>query len=175
MTSSQRLAIVLPAYNEEAGIAAAIEVALAAPKWLPEGVELGRVIVVNDGSVDGTGDILGRLAQENSMLRIVTHQRCQGLGAALRSGFAAAKEDVIVYTDADQPIALEDLRPAITDVASGAADLLAAFRLNPGDTGLKRRTLTKAYAVIARLMLDPPCHARGSSGVLLSELWGLRR
>jgi hypothetical protein len=93
------ISVFFPAYND----------APALPELLRRTFEtLARcaadyeVIVVNDGSQDDTAAVLERLAaQYGPRLRVITHARNQGYGAALRSGFAAARKDYIFYTDGD--------------------------------------------------------------------------
>jgi dolichol-phosphate mannosyltransferase len=95
---------------------------VAGPGW--------EILVVDDGSADATPAILSRLVDEVVVLRVVTHERNQGLGAALRTGFAAARGDVVVTMDADlsHPISL---LPAMID-GCGAADAVFASRFVPG-------------------------------------------
>ena len=60
-----------------------------------------EVIVVNDGSSDGTAQILEELARVYPQFRIVTHEVNRGYGGALRSGFATASKEIVFYTDGD--------------------------------------------------------------------------
>lgn len=94
---------VVPAFNEERGIAGVIERLAALDLDVP--VEL---LVVDDGSTDGTADVLDRLRTERSDLdlargdlRVLHHKHNRGYGAALKTGFASARHDVVVITDAD--------------------------------------------------------------------------
>jgi glycosyltransferase involved in cell wall biosynthesis len=77
-----------------------------------------EVIVVNDGSTDDTAEVLETLRSEyGPLMRVVTHDRNLGYGAALRSGFAAAQKDFVFYTDGDgqyDPAELENLLRAVT-------------------------------------------------------------
>src|SRR5690349_13991382 len=84
------ISMVLPAYNEEANIARAVEGANAALEALGLDSEL---IVVNDGSRDRTGEILRSLSQMYPRLEIVEHFPNRGYGGALRAGFAAATRE----------------------------------------------------------------------------------
>jgi glycosyltransferase involved in cell wall biosynthesis len=92
------LSVFFPAYNDSGTIASLVIRALqTAARLTPD----HEVIVVNDGSTDSTAQILDALALVYPALRVVTHERNRGYGAALRSGFAAAAKDVIFYTDGD--------------------------------------------------------------------------
>src|SRR5262245_50518751 len=91
------VAAVLPAYNEEAIIARTVFHVAAVLHGLVDDFE---VVVVDDGSGDRTGDILAELqAREPELyLQIVAHERNRGYGAALASGFDAARKDLIFLT-----------------------------------------------------------------------------
>jgi glycosyltransferase involved in cell wall biosynthesis len=92
------LSIFFPAYNDSGTIASLVITALRTARKLTPDHE---VIVVNDGSADGTADILEELAAIYPQVRIVTHERNRGYGGALRTGFASATRELIFYTDGD--------------------------------------------------------------------------
>ena len=114
MTDYRKLSIIVPAYNERATIAEALR--------RVRQVELpidSEVLVVDDGSTDGTGEILKRL--EDSTLRVITLAKNEGKGSALRRGIEAAGGDMIVIQDADLEYDPRDLprlmRPIMEDQA----------------------------------------------------------
>lgn len=86
--------IVIPMYNEEANAERCVRVLMKALSTLPNRTAL---IVVNDGSSDGTGDILKRLGKEFAGLSIVTHERNGGYGRAIQTGIKQAKSDEFEY------------------------------------------------------------------------------
>ena len=92
------LSIFFPAYNDSGTIASVVIAALRTARRLTPDHE---VIVVNDGSADGTAEILEELASIYPQVRIVTHETNRGYGGALRSGFASATRELIFYTDGD--------------------------------------------------------------------------
>jgi len=110
------LSIVIPAFNEEAVIAGTIADVIEA--FHPE-----ELIVVSDGSTDGTDDIV-----RATPARLVRLPENMGKGAAVRRGVAEAHGDVIAFIDADMPYRPENLRRAIELVQSGAADLAIGAR-----------------------------------------------
>jgi glycosyltransferase involved in cell wall biosynthesis len=88
--------LVVPAYNEEHGIEGVVQ--------RLSGLRLGvpvEIVVVDDGSSDGTASALERIAPRYPMLRVIRHPVNKGYGAALKTGFARAGHDVVVITDAD--------------------------------------------------------------------------
>ncbi|MEC8496293.1 MAG: glycosyltransferase family 2 protein, partial [Planctomycetota bacterium] len=88
--------IVVPAFDEEDGIEGVVRRLVA--------LDLGRpteLLVVNDGSSDRTGEVLERLKGEHPTLTVMAHPLNRGYGAALKTGIRAARNPVIVITDAD--------------------------------------------------------------------------
>ncbi len=92
------LSVFFPAYNDSGTIASMVVSALLAARTLTPDHE---VIVVNDGSRDGTRQVLDELARLYPEVRIVHHQVNRGYGGALRSGFTAATKELVFYTDGD--------------------------------------------------------------------------
>ena len=94
MISSPRpcLSVVVPCYDEAATVEELLRRVLASP-WVAE------VIVVDDGSTDGTREILAQV--NDPTVRVILHERNMGKGAALRTGFAAATADYVIVQDAD--------------------------------------------------------------------------
>ena len=86
------LSVVVPCYDEATTVLELLRRVLASP-WVAE------VIVVDDGSTDGTREILAEVS--DPMVRVIFHEHNQGKGAALRTGFAAATADYVIVQDAD--------------------------------------------------------------------------
>ena len=131
------VSIVLPCHDEEANVAAAVRMACRAGKMNAQAYE---VIVVDDGSRDGTNAVATRLAAGDPHVHVVTHPRNRGYGAALRTGIAAAAQPWVLLTDADLQFDLVDLAGFVPLAADH--DLIAGYR---------RRAQRPA----------PPAHGRG--------------
>lgn len=95
------LSWVLPAHNEVENISGSIAAARSALVSLVGRGELRdwEIVVVDDGSQDGTAELVE--AEQDARVRVVSHPVNQGYGAALRTGFGAAKGDLVFFTDAD--------------------------------------------------------------------------
>ena len=131
--SSYRVSIVLPAYNEEANIEAAVRRATAAGGRLCSDHE---VIVVDDGSHDGTARVVRSLADEDPRVRLVAHGRNCGYGEALRTGFRAATMDLVFFTDADNQFDLDELESFLP--WSDHVDVVAGYRVDRCDPWFRR-------------------------------------
>ncbi|MET7707189.1 glycosyltransferase family 2 protein [Micromonospora sp. NPDC005413] len=116
-----KLSILMPVYNEEERIADALKQALAVD--YPCEIEL---IVVDDGSRDGTGEVLGRA--DDARLRVVTHQRNAGKGAAIKTAVDSAEGDYMVILDADLEYDPQDIPKLLAPVLDGRATVVYGNR-----------------------------------------------
>jgi len=100
-----QLSIVLPAFNEEHNIERTVTSVAA---WFAREHIEGEIIVVDDGSGDGTAGALKHLQGSLPFLRVVTHERNLGYGSAVRAGCDAATKEYVGYMDSDGQFAVED-------------------------------------------------------------------
>ena len=128
------LSIVLPAYNEEGNIERVVRDAAAAVAPL---VGSHEIVIVDDGSRDGTLAIIERLAAEmDGRVRVVRHPENAGYGAALRDGFRATTGALVFYTDSDNQFDLRELAgvlPLMKDV-----DAVLGYRVDRQDPWTRR-------------------------------------
>lgn len=99
------LSVVLPCFNEELNVERTVRDTVA---WLRTKTGMWEIVAVNDGSKDDTGGVLAKLAKEIPQLKIVTHEKNRGYGAAVRSGCDAATGDVIGFMDSDGQFKAKD-------------------------------------------------------------------
>ena len=118
-----KLSVVIPCYNERDTIERIVDAVLAAPV---AGLE---VIVVDDCSQDGTREIL-RNQVEPRVARVIYHERNQGKGAALRTGFGAATGDLVIVQDADLEYDPLDYPRLIEPFLAGKADVVFGSRFS---------------------------------------------
>jgi glycosyltransferase involved in cell wall biosynthesis len=114
-----KLTIVIPVFNESG----TIHDIIAAVEATPYSKE---IIVIDDGSTDGTRDILG--AMQNTNLRVIMHDRNQGKGAALQTGFSHAAGDIIIIQDADLEYDPEEYPILLKPILDGKADVVYGSR-----------------------------------------------
>ena|SRR5438067_2055903 len=146
------LSIVLPCFDEVDNLAQAVAEAWRAARRVADRFE---IIVVDDGSRDGTGEVARRLASCDPAIRVVAHERNRGYGAALRSGIAAARMPWTFLTDADLQFDLRELEHVVRLARSH--DLVIGRRANRGDPA-HRRVYASAWNLLVRLVFDLPVH-----------------
>ncbi len=141
------ISIVFPAYNEQDNIASAVN---AAREALGKYAKTIEIIVVNDGSRDGTRAVLDRLTEEDASVVAVHHPHNRGYGAALRSGFAVARGEYVFFTDSDLQFDLEEIGLLIPWV--GKYDIVAGYRKTRADPP-HRRVNAWAWNTLIRMSL----------------------
>jgi len=148
---TQGISVFFPAYNDEASIAGLVGDALAVLPGLAEEFE---VIVVDDGSTDGTAAVLDGLARSDPRVRVVRHEVNRGYGAALRTGFASATKELVFYTDGDGQYDVRELallRPLLQD----GVDVVNGYKIRRAD-GWQRKAVGAVYNRLAHLLFSIP-------------------
>jgi glycosyltransferase involved in cell wall biosynthesis len=142
------LTVVLPCFNEAPNIAQAILQATWAAAW---NADEHQIVVVDDGSTDGTAEIAAEVARSVPNVRIVEHDRNRGYGAALTSGLRAARMPWVLLTDADLQFDLDQLVHFVP--LARQADLVVGWRLDRQDP-LHRRVNAAAWNWLVRHTFD---------------------
>lgn len=118
------LSVVMPAQNEEANIEPMLEAVLQVFQPIAQDLE---VIVVDDGSRDRTAEKIRALASQHpNVVHLVRHPKNRGYGAALYSGFTAAKKEWVFLTDSDRQFNLNEIHSLLPHIAH--ADLVIGYR-----------------------------------------------
>lgn len=129
MTPLRSLSIFFPCYNDAGTIASLILRAETVARTVADDYE---IIVIDDGSTDGSRDILQQLSKSVPFLRVVLHERNRGYGGALRSGFEHATKDWVFYTDGDGQYDVGEL-VKLVDRVSDDIDWVNGFKIKRHD------------------------------------------
>ena len=143
----REISVVLPAYNEEENIRPVVEKIY---RYLLKKFKTFEIIVVNDGSRDGTEAEVRQMMKRVSQLKLINHPANRGYGAALRSGFYAAKYPWVFYTDSDGQFEIADLEKLLP--LTDKYDIVARYRVNRQDP-LMRIFIARVYNLVIRLAL----------------------
>ena len=162
------LSLVLPAYNEEGNIEFVIRRAIDVLSGIVDSFE---IIVVDDGSKDGTPQIIDRLAIEDSRVRPI-HQPNKGYGGALTTGFEASTGDHVMFMDSDRQFDIVDIQllaPFVTRF-----DVVAGFRMERSDP-IHRRINAEVFNIVVRVlfgvhMRDLDCAFKIFNGEMVRSL-----
>lgn len=119
------ISIVIPAYNEERRIKGSLSEVFAFMS--DSGIEY-EIIVVDDGSSDGTGRIVDHIAKDVRNVRLVRYEKNRGKGHALRTGALVSKGDYVLVMDADLSTPMEELRKLMPYLSDGGFDIAIGSR-----------------------------------------------
>src|SRR5438309_238727 len=147
------LSIVIPAYNERDRLPRSLDLVRA---YLSRGGRDAEVIVVDDGSADGTADLVRETSREWSALRVIQLPANRGKGAAVRAGMLASRGEQVAFADADLSAPIEQLDLLLDDLADAEVAIvsraLRGARLERRQSRL-RESMGKLYAAVAQLLL----------------------
>jgi glycosyltransferase involved in cell wall biosynthesis len=141
------LSYFFPAHNEEANLPGLVAEALEA---LPRLAERFEIVIVDDGSRDATPRLADELAASHPEVRVVHHPTNLGYGAALRSGFAASRFEVLAFTDGDRQFRVADIGRLLELLPAGAADAVVGYRIHRADP-LVRTVYARLYRLANRI------------------------
>jgi glycosyltransferase involved in cell wall biosynthesis len=140
------ISLVMPAYNEADNIEPMVAEAIPA---LEANADDYEIVVVDDGSSDGTADVTRRVMENNPHVRLVQHLANQGFGAAVFSGLTSAVKDWIFYTDADRQFVLSELERFVPFM--NQVDLIAGYRA-PRRDPFMRVLYGKGWSMLCTLL-----------------------
>jgi dolichyl-phosphate beta-glucosyltransferase len=149
------ISVVVPAYNEEAGIATTVEQLRA---WLDERGEAFEIIVVDNASTDRTAERVERLS-DGGRVRLLRNERNRGKGHSMRRGMLEARGELRLHCDADCATSLPSL-PGMLELV-GDCDVVVGSRLAEGARlgrrqPLRRRIVGRSFQQLCRLLLREP-------------------
>jgi len=150
---SHRVSIVIPMFNEEA----CVEHAVACGRQALERYAASwEIVVVDDCSTDRSVELVTELHDADQRVRLVRHDRNRGLGATLRTGFAAARLDVVLYMDADLPFDPDVIGRALRALDVTRSDVIAGYRFDRTTEGFRRTVYSYCYNTLIGFLFGWP-------------------
>ncbi len=152
--STELLSIFFPMWNEEAYIERAISESKAVCDAMVSNGTIGdyELIIVDDKSTDRTPEIADALAADDPHVRVIHHEVNRKLGGSIKTGFASARGDIVLYSDADLPFDFQEVPRAIRLLRLYSADLISAYRFDRTGEGYTRAIYTFFYNLLIRTM-----------------------
>lgn len=154
MTNFESLTIFFPAWNEEDTLDRAVEAAREAGTDLIEAGEISwfEVVIIDDASTDSTPQLADKLASEFDEVRVVHHDVNRKLGGSLKTGFAEARGELVLYTDADLPFDMAEVTKAVRLLRIYDADIVSAFRFDRTGEGPRRLIYSYVYNQLVQVL-----------------------
>jgi glycosyltransferase involved in cell wall biosynthesis len=148
------LTVFFPMWNEEEYIERAVRAARGACQRLLEAGEIGdfELLIVDDASTDATPRIADELAAADRRVRVVHHPVNRKLGGSVKTGFEHARGDLVLYTDADLPVDMDELLKAVRVIRRYEADIVSAWRLDRTGEGWVRVVYSAFYNLFVRVL-----------------------
>ena len=143
----EKLSVFYPMWNEEEYVERALHFGRRACEGLIESGDIAdyELIVINDASTDRTPEIADKLAENDPRVRVIHHPQNRKLGGAMKTGFAAATGDLVLYTDADLPFDMGELPRAVRLLRDYEVDIISAYRFDRTGEGSLRAVYTWVY------------------------------
>ena len=150
---AQKLTFFFPMWNEEEYISRTLRTAREAGESLINAGEIAdyEVIIIDDASTDSTGRLADEAAVADPRVSVVHHPVNRKLGGSIKTGFAHATGDLILYTDADLPFDMKELEKACRLLRQYEADIVSAYRFDRTGEGYTRTVYSFFYNALVRV------------------------
>jgi glycosyltransferase involved in cell wall biosynthesis len=145
--SAVHVSVLVPAKDEAGNLTLFMEQAAAALSATDLTYE---VIVIDDGSIDGSWALLGELRERFPFLRTARHRSRRGIAEALRTGYLHARGEILVFYPADLQFKPEDIPRLVAPIATGEADMVTGFK----EGKYEKAFVSRIYNLLSRLLFD---------------------
>jgi len=149
VTSPVRVSVLVPAKDEAGNLPIFVDLCAAMIADQPVGYE---VIVIDDGSVDGSWALLQELAARFDFLRPVRHRVRRGIAEALRTGYLSARGDILVFYPADLQFKPEDIPRLVAPIVDGTSDMVTGYKQGV----YEKAFVSRIYNALSRSLFEIP-------------------
>ncbi|MEI6741112.1 MAG: glycosyltransferase family 2 protein [Gemmatimonadaceae bacterium] len=149
VTSPVRVSVLVPAKDEAGNLPIFVDLCAAMIAEQPVGYE---VIVIDDGSVDGSWALLQELAARFDFLRPVRHRVRRGIAEALRTGYLSARGDILVFYPADLQFKPEDIPRLVAPIVDGTSDMVTGYKQGV----YEKAFVSRIYNALSRSLFEIP-------------------
>ncbi|MET0146060.1 MAG: glycosyltransferase family 2 protein [Ilumatobacteraceae bacterium] len=148
------LSMFFPMWNEEHYVERAIDAAARVGDSMVASGEIAdyELLIIDDASTDRTPELADQLAATDRHVRVVHHPENRKLGGSIKTGFANATGDLILYSDADLPFDMEEIPRAVRLLREYEVDIVSAYRFDRTGEGYLRAIYTFFYNLMIRWM-----------------------
>ncbi len=147
MKNNPSVSFVLPMFNERDNIERTLNTVISVAGELAVEYE---IIVVDDASSDGSGDIVERMSRDDASIKLYRMEKNTMFGGAFAEGFKRATKDVILYMDSDLPVSTEDIKGSFLLIDGN--DIVTGYsKVNKGDTA-RRKIISGVYNLIVQTL-----------------------
>jgi NAD(P)-dependent dehydrogenase (short-subunit alcohol dehydrogenase family) len=167
-TWQRSVSVFIPALNEEQNLKPTVARLIEA---LTVTVEDYEIIIIDDGSSDGTGAVADSLAAENAAVRVLHNSRNMGLGYCFMEGYREARKNFFVYIPGDNTWPYRSFVELLGNL--GRADVITSYAINPDVRPFGRRVLSRLYTRLLNLLFRR--HLRYFNGLTIYPVDFLRR
>ena len=147
---SDPISVILPVFNEKDNIEKAVSSINAT---FPRFINSFEIIIVDDGSSDGSSEILSQLAAKNKMVHVIHHIENKGYGASLTSGFKSAKGSLVFFMDSDLQFDISEIQKLLNYIDK--FDIVVGYRIKRKDSSYRLR-LSSLFNFIVRQTFGIP-------------------
>ena len=170
MTEPLSISVVILAFNEADNLGPVVEQTIESLADCAESVSAYQLVIVNDGSTDGTADVLAQLAQTHPCVTAKTHETNRGMGAGIKTGYGAATGEWLTMIPADGQVPIAEILKLVPLAQNGAEMVLGNYTQRRQVDGGGRMLLSKGLRALMALMLGTN---REISGIVLFRraLW----
>lgn len=141
------ICVLIPGLNEERNLAPTVARVVEA---MGTAVDDFEIIIINDGSTDGTGAVADQLAQSHTAVRVLHNPRNMGLGYSYARGYREATKSFFVYVPSDNTWPTRSLKGLFSHL--GEADIVTSYAANPGVRPPGRRWISSAYTMALNVL-----------------------